>query len=130
MSTTRTTPTTKTVIAFAILTTCGLTALAYRIWRASHLGLLEALTSAGTGLLLIAAVAAGWTAHTRNLRVRVETAEWEAALAKRADTLLDGEEDRKLWESVEPAGNDEDTLTFGKNVVALVQKPQRQAKAG
>ena len=112
-------------ITFATLAVCATAALAYRIWRASDFGPIEALTSAGTGGLVAAACSTGWLIRVRNLRARAESAEWQNARLRRAETLLDGDEDKELWDCVPPAGNNEDTCAFGTSVHVLSQYRQR-----
>jgi hypothetical protein len=119
--------------ARATLTTLAVLAavlVSYRLRRASELGMTDLLTSTGALVLLVGAMGSAWCLHVRKLRARAEIAEWEAARARREDTLLDGEEDRALWDSIPAAASeiDADTCGIGLNVVALDQR--RFPKAG
>ncbi|MFI2577670.1 hypothetical protein ACH5AJ_36355 [Streptomyces rochei] len=107
------------VAARAGLTTLFLLAAVggvYRLTRASALGWYDLITSTSAGALLVGALTTGWAVHTRKLRARAEAAEWETARLRREASLLDGEEDRALWDSVLAAGSDDDTCAFGPNV--------------
>ena len=117
------TASTRTLTTRAGLTALSLAAaaaLTFRIERASELGWLESATSVGTALLVSATFAAGWRIHARKLRARAEAAEWETARLRRNETLLDGDEDQELWDSVPAAAtNMEDTCAFGTVVVPI-----------
>lgn len=99
--------------------------LGYRIIRAAHVSTADAITSAITGVTLIGATALGYLAHVRTLRDRAEQAEQKVVQLR--DNLLEGDEDRALWDSVEPASDDEDTCKFGLNVIAINQARLKQA---
>lgn len=109
-------------LRFARNTTAVLAAtlFGYRIIRAVLTGtLLDGITSVATGLALIAATGLGYVIHLRQLRDRAERAE-KKVVELRAG-LLEGDEDKALWDSVEPASNEnaEDTYKFGLNVIAI-----------
>ncbi|MET8265913.1 hypothetical protein ABZU92_18195 [Micromonospora arida] len=53
---------------------------------------------------------------------RAQVAELEAARLRRQETLLDGDEDQALWDSVPAAGSQDDTCAFGTQVVVLDQR--------
>lgn len=108
--------------ASATLTTLAIAAIAavaYRLHRASELGTADLLSAITAALLLSGALITGWRLQVRKLRARAEAAEWEAKRLRRADQLLDGEEDRALWDSVAPATVEDDTCGIGLNVVAI-----------
>lgn len=52
---------------------------------------------------------------------RAQVAELEAARLRRQETLLDGDEDQALWDSVPALGSENDTCAFGTQVVVLDQ---------
>ncbi|WP_327029681.1 hypothetical protein OG989_03945 [Micromonospora sp. NBC_01740] len=103
----------------ATLATLATVAVAYRLHRASELGTADLLSALTALLLLVGALVTGWRLQVRKLRARAEAAEWEAKRLRRADQLLDGEEDRALWDSVPATGVDADTCGIDANVVAL-----------
>jgi len=105
--------------AIIALATLAVVAVAYRIRRAAEMSVADTLTSIGAATCLAGAICAAWRLHVRKLRA--EQAEWLAARRRRQDTILDGDEDRQLWDSVPPKTIDEDTIAFGVNVVALNQ---------
>jgi hypothetical protein len=125
--------------ALTVLTVLAAAGLAYRIWRATTLGLAETLTCIGTAAFVIGACATGWRLHVDKIRAeqraeraerKAERAEWEAARQRRDETLLDGDEDKALWDSVPALGNEHDTCAFGTNVHALNQYRRWQKEAG
>jgi type VI protein secretion system component VasK len=103
----------------AVLGTLATVAVAYRLHRASELGTGDMLTSLAALLLLVGAMSTAWRLQVRKLRDRAQAAEWEAKRARREDVLLDGDEDRALWDSVPPASVNDDTCGIGLNVFAI-----------
>jgi high-affinity Fe2+/Pb2+ permease len=103
----------------AVLATLAAAAVAYRLHRASELGTADLLTSLAALLLLVGAMSTAWRLQVRKLCARAQAAEWEAKRARREDVLLDGDEDRALWDSVPAASVDDDTCGIDANVVAL-----------
>lgn len=99
--------------------------LGYRIIRAADVSVADAITSTITGLTLVGATATGAVVRLRELRQRAEQAEQKVIQLR--DNLLEGDEDRALWDSVEPAADDEDTCKFGLNVIAINQARLKQA---
>lgn len=84
-----------------------------------------------TGFLAcgIAAAWCGYRIKARRLEAakaaaerRAKYAEWEAARLRRQETLLDGDEDRALWDSIPALGSEHDTCAFGKDVIVLAQR--------
>ncbi|PWR08549.1 hypothetical protein DKT68_15135 [Micromonospora acroterricola] len=78
---------------------------------------------------VVTAVGCGYRIKARRLErdkasaeKRAKYAEWENVRLRRQETLLDGEEDKELWDSVPAASNMEDTCAFGTQVVVLDQR--------
>lgn len=109
--------------ACTVLATLAAIGLSYRIWRASTLSAIDLITAVSTAVLTVGTLGAGWVMHIRKVRAeqRAERAAWATNIQRRQEVLLDGDEDRELWESTPVVGNDQDTCAFGTQVVVLDQ---------
>lgn len=112
------------------ITSAALAFLALSIWH-PRIDLLSILSAAAS----IGGAAALWCVHywvqAQKTARRAAAAERTVVELKRTVELLDGDEDRALWDSVPAAGSlEEDTCVFGKEVIALNQWRLRYPKAG